>query len=92
MALTKKRSVWIGVVLLVVLAIAATWAITSKKDSSPYVNLVSYKLSKKQQQEVEAFLQKKGYDYQVKDQNVLVHQNQRNDILVEMGAEGIPSP
>jgi flagellar biosynthesis/type III secretory pathway M-ring protein FliF/YscJ len=88
----KKRSLWIAVAFVLVLAAAVTWTMTSKMDNSPYVNLVSYKLNKKQLQEVEAFLQDEGYEYQVKEKSVLVHENQLQEILVRMSEEGIPSP
>ncbi len=88
MTTVQKRYLGIGVVLVMVAIALFVWF---KPDQTPYVPLISYDLTQKQRVEVEHFLQKEGYDFQEKDNQILVHQDQLETILVEMGKAGVPS-
>lgn len=90
MATTQKRNMTIG--LIIVAIAAAVILYFSMQDRSPMVPLFSYELNTKQVQQVEDYLKKHDYDYEIKGKEVLVRQSKFEEILVNVSQEGIPTP
>lgn len=94
---TQKKILSIGLALAVVLVGAyfvfakQNEQVSAPKDNSPYVSLVAYNLTKKQQAELEDFLKANNYEFQSDNKGISVHQGQKDSILIEMAKRGIPS-
>ena len=95
---TQQRMLWIG--LAVVVVVAAVFFTLSKpteqqaapKDNSPYVSLFAYHLTKKQQEQISTYLKEKSIEFQIDtSKGIQVHENQKENILVELAKHGIPS-
>lgn len=88
--MTKKRWMLIGIVILAI--IAGLLIYNGMQDKTPMVPLLSYELKQKQMVEVEDYLKKNHYDYEIRDKQFYVHQSKFDEILVNMSSQGIPSP
>ncbi|WP_019119099.1 hypothetical protein [Brevibacillus massiliensis] len=89
MADKRKRTILIGVLVLLIVVALAAYFFT--RNNTPYVPLFSYDLNKEQMQEVEDFLKKGHYDFQTDKKAILVHENEKQEILLEASKSGIPS-
>lgn len=90
MTFTKKRLIIMGIVIVAILAGVLIY--NGMQDKTPMVQLVSYKLKHKQVLQVEDYLKKNHYEYEVRGNEIYVHQDQFDEILVNMSSQGIPSP
>lgn len=90
MATNQKRNMTVG--LIIVAIVAALILYFSLQDNSPMVPLFSYELETKQVQQVEDYLKKNDYFYELKGKEVLVRQSKFEEILVKISQEGIPTP
>jgi|GEM_PF-6595152 len=100
----QKRWLWIGLVLVCIAVAYFAFAKPSaepsgastgapaanQQDSSPFVALFAYDLSKKQKAEVEAYLTQKKIEFKAEDRKILVHEKQKDSILLDLASKGIP--
>ncbi|MGD8190996.1 hypothetical protein ACQCN2_13545 [Brevibacillus ginsengisoli] len=90
MTAIQKRWMFIGIVILAI--VAGVLIYKGMQDKSPMVPLLSYDLKQKQVTQVEDYLKKNHYEFELKDKKIYVHESKAEEILVNMSAQGIPSP
>ena len=90
MTATQKRLILIGIVIVAI--VVGVLIYSGMQDKSPMVPLLSYELKQKQIAQVEDYLKKNHYEYEIRDKKVYVHESKSEEILVNMSSQGIPSP
>ncbi len=91
MTTANKRTLLISLCIVIVVAVALVFLL-KPTDNSPFVPLFSYDLDKNQMEQVKTYLTKQKIDFQVdKSAGIQVHESKRDDILVDIATQGIPS-